>query len=349
MDDILIKSTIKIKGRVKWKKYTNGKLVQIMENDNIITNTGLKVMRDLLKGKGFPPSHIGLGSGTDVEGANNSSLQTPIPSKAVEIKQGETEFFDDGRIFRTRKRIVDANTIEWERTLPASLSNINFEVTDPLTITEAGLFNRYAGADMFSRDLFDIALTKRITDQVNIVWEYSITRENAFSPSNTIVDTGLEMLIDVLHQKDKAFKNSEHLNYGITHVAVGGNNESVNSGQTKLNSEFPTVFSSGGQIAHGRRPVTRYDTDDSDPAAPKLKIQREIQFGQFLGAVGNDIKEVGLFNQHLATPSGGALAGESQIVTKMFSRVALDNSEGRDVIPNNTKKTITFEITIKRG
>lgn len=345
MDDIVIKSTIKIKGRFKWEKYTNGKLVQVMENDNIITNTGLKVMRDLLKGKGFPPSHIGVGTDNTVEGANNSSLGGSI--SAANIKQDESDkqvFRDDGRDVFTKKRLIGSNTIVWKRTLPEGLLNVNFEFTKPDGLNEAGLFNRYADADMFSRDVFDIELIKTFKDTADLTWEYSFTRENDFSPSDTIVDTGLEMLIDVLNQEDGDFKNSEHLNYGITHVAVGENNESVNSGQTELVSEFPTVFSSGGQVAHGRRSVTRYDTDDSDLAAPKLKIQREIQFGQFLSA-GQDIKEVGLFNQHLATDLGG----NTQTITKMFSRVALDGSEGRDVITSNTKKTITFEITIKRG
>jgi len=328
---MIFKTGISIQGTLIIEHRRDGVLYRVDKQDNLVVNTGLQLLVDLLKGKGVSPSHIELGDDNTAAAAGQTDLQGPIAGSEVEENEGQTTFRDDARGI-VEKAIVDFQTVRFTKNYPQGASNLNTE-NGTGEIRECGLFNRYTGGVMFSRVVLDNPFNKGFGTDHTCIWEIKINRALAFGGGNTITDKGLEIIRDVLFQREEGVKNDIHLPLYINKIAVGDDGGSPISSETSLINEI------GGE--NGRRPVTRYDKTESgdidfDAAAPKLILQREIQDTMF----GTDtLREAGLFNHHMAT----LVSGEKVLKQKMFSRVTFTD------IPPNTQKTLTWELIITRG
>lgn len=61
-----------------------GRLLWVSRGRNKVTNIGLNVLRDMLAGTGFRPTHIAIGSGTNAPGAGDSALQTEFYRQKID-------------------------------------------------------------------------------------------------------------------------------------------------------------------------------------------------------------------------------------------------------------------------
>lgn len=344
--EIKIKMGVKISGKIKITTRKNGIIVKVREQDNLIVNSGLALIRDLLKGKGRHPSHIEVGTSNTAATATQTALVGNISSADVPDTNGDTEFFNDGRAPFDRKAAEGFNKALFDRNLPSQQSNLIGE-----NIREMGIFNRYVGGTMLARvvllepfEPFDIGFDHTID------WQITIERLGDYGGLNNLQDEGIEIIRDVLLQtnEDPNVKCGIDLPYHLSHISAGTGDSAAISTDTVLTNELTTTFDTLRiQTAHGRRPVTLFDRSESgdpdfDIARPNLVVQRFIPSTQF---PSDEIKECGLWNQHDETPEGG----QRRTVDKLFSKIHLDGSPGRSTIPAGTQGVLTWEIFFTRG
>ena len=136
--------SIKIKGKIQI--FRNGVLEY--EKNNMVVNTGLNLLADLVKGASSPLSHIEVGSGTTPVTEFDTTLETPILRKAVT----DMDAVDNVLTVETQYEDYEANT----------------------TWGECGCFNAAVAGTMFNR--INITFTKTAGDVVIVRFTFTFTR-----------------------------------------------------------------------------------------------------------------------------------------------------------------------------
>lgn len=148
---------LKFKGRITFQLFdANGQRKMFRQIDNLVVNTGLAKIAQLLAGTSSSPiEYIGIGTGTTSPAVGNTALETPVGSR----KQG------------TRSVVT---TDIANDTLRVEVMFNSGEGTG--AITEAGLFDAVSAGAMFSRQVFGV-ITKASADSLQVTWEIQSKRE----------------------------------------------------------------------------------------------------------------------------------------------------------------------------
>lgn len=127
-----------------------------IENRNLVVDSGINLVRDLLGGTGHRPSHIGLGTGTTAENFGDTSIET-----------------EQYRSVITRRDQL-SKAIEFQLFLGLNEGN-GFSYTEA-GLLETGLQNGSVGdpATLVARDVFT-GVIKNNTVELTLTWTINIT------------------------------------------------------------------------------------------------------------------------------------------------------------------------------
>lgn len=130
----------------------DGRLLWIARGRNKVTNVGLNILRDMLGGTGFRPTHIAVGSGTTAPAASDTSLQTEIFRQKID------------------RRIPESSKMTFQILLGTADQNGN-------TFREVGLFegtSTQGGNKLLARSLLNPVIAKTNLIQVTIAHEIAL-------------------------------------------------------------------------------------------------------------------------------------------------------------------------------
>jgi len=299
-----------IKGIVTIHMFLKGKYWRSVEKANVLTNLGLKEIRDMLLGRGWHPTHIAIGNGSVTGGSTPSVTDTALVAEL------------DRAIITDRKVVANpineaAKEIRITRNVAPDNTVLNLDANQPLT--EAGLFNRYKAGTMISRIALPEEITKTPDIEFNVEWKFVITREVVSGAENIIVDNGLEIIRDLLFGEREEINRHLVIPY-ITHYGIGSGTGAPNKDESSLVGS-----------AQSLNLITFRGKSDADVTAPTAVFQGVVQSNALAG--GTTINEAGLFNKKQK---------DNVIQDKMFSRVLLPN-------PFTGNKTLTWTITLTRA
>jgi hypothetical protein len=138
----------------------SGKLIRQTKVHNLVTNSGLNLVRDLMANTGRAPNTIAIGTGTSPTTATMTTLQTEVY-----------------RYYFSR-RVTSTASIRYQLYLDASTPS-----TQPYTIGEAGIFSGgsyygssapSSGGTLFARATFSPFL-KDSSITVTFTWDCPVT------------------------------------------------------------------------------------------------------------------------------------------------------------------------------
>ena len=139
----MVNENLKIRGRMEIFNSRTGKL--LYEKNNLIVNTGLHYLIDMLKVNRDPIGWIEVGTGTNVVSAGDTALQIPLMRKEV------TDIDTIGNVFTAETQFEDLEAVAvWK---------------------ECGMFNASSGGIMFNR--ININFDKTTEDAVRV--KFTIT------------------------------------------------------------------------------------------------------------------------------------------------------------------------------
>lgn len=152
------KEEISIKGILTMEVYENGKLVNVIKDENKIVNNAFKIISSVMNGDSSRKiNKIILGDG----GVVNSVLQT--------VGDDDHDLYN-----RVKSNTVTFNSDITSKTISYT-SLVTFDVGESYLISEAGLFNQYD--TMFNRKTFtEFAVNENF--YLNIKWDIVISFNN---------------------------------------------------------------------------------------------------------------------------------------------------------------------------
>ena len=116
---------------------------------NKVVDTGLDLVRDLMLGNNFAPTHIAVGTNNTAPVAGDTTLNTEVFRNVI------------------TRRIVASKQAKFQLFITSSEANGN-------TLVEAGIFNQATVGDMLSRVTFtDIIKTSALT--VTLTWTITLS------------------------------------------------------------------------------------------------------------------------------------------------------------------------------
>lgn len=311
-----MKHSYKISGKVTVDAYYKGKLVDIKTKNNIVTNNGLKVIRDLLLLKARGPSYIAVGTGTNSPSATDTTLQTEVFRDKIEIAKAQA---------------VETNPLK--RTVKYTLRLPENSPSNGNTIAEMGLFNRWKAGDLIARLLLPETIDKTIDIAYDCKWEITIERDTPVLPS-LIVDGGLEIIRDAMRNNDvPSLRHFDKKKY-LSHIAVGEDDIATVSSMTELVDRITET-----EDSDSRRKVTIHRRDDSTAGIAKMVIYRYFPENQISG---KSIKEAGLFSVYEYNDISQDVPNRAEN-EKLYSRAPVSPA----IL--NSEKTMVWEVEIKRG
>ncbi|MFA5313159.1 MAG: hypothetical protein WC375_07595 [Methanomassiliicoccales archaeon] len=125
---------------------TTGKIVQEESIHNIVTNAGMNLLRDFLKGDAVTGiTHIGVGTGTNSPSSTDTTLGTEVFRAAITAATAAAQKL----------------TITY--TLPSASANGN-------SLTEAGLFTASSSGTMYARATHSL-IAKTSDKVISYTWE----------------------------------------------------------------------------------------------------------------------------------------------------------------------------------
>lgn len=325
MKKITNKLKMGIEGVVNIYKRTPDGDVLLDGGHNLVVNNGLKNILSLLIGGSWLPTHIEVGTGLTAATLQDLALETPVPSADIDVN-GNSKFEDQGRGPIDDVSILvlnepDTVEISIQRVvIGAVYNNLN-----GVTISEAGLFNRYAGQEMFCRRILDSAIGIDKESDFVVEWLIKIKRFELVQDDGTILNQGLEILGELFQIENPLLLNYAHYPKGLNVGGVGTGNVSAIKDMTELTNE---IF---------RSPIANRllnETGTSVPPEPSdldYTVNMEIQ--QVIPALtlNEDISEACLFNTRREYDEGGDVYG-GRSVSKMFCRAIFDPVDNDDDI-----------------
>jgi hypothetical protein len=145
----MLKSSIKLTGKVNIKKYENGELIDNINIDNIIVTTGQNyIAQRILNNSTTAMSHMAIGSSQVPQTINDTALFQEITRNT----------FISGTVTNSEVEYVAAFTP------PASV---------PRSITEAAILNASSAGTMLCRTTFP-PVTQSISQTIAITWIISV-------------------------------------------------------------------------------------------------------------------------------------------------------------------------------
>jgi hypothetical protein len=140
----------------------SGRLIDIQSTHNLITNTGLNIIRDVLAVPNsdtrstFLNIYIAWGAGTTAADAGDIALETPASDGKLGITEANTD---------TNYQIL------YKFYMPSTTGN-----TDP-TVAEVGLFfgNSTGSNTMFARAVLGESITKDTSKTITFNWTITIS------------------------------------------------------------------------------------------------------------------------------------------------------------------------------
>lgn len=130
-----------------------GKVIQIIRQPNIITNTGLTQIARTMSGSGTAVSHMATGSGSTTPKRTDTALSSEAYRDAV-----------------TNTDIIGTGKVRFKLFIGSGSAN-------GTVIRECGLFNAASGGDMYARTVFSsgevVTKTSDITIQINWTLTYT--------------------------------------------------------------------------------------------------------------------------------------------------------------------------------
>ncbi len=124
-----------------------GRILEIRKAKNLVVNSGLQLVRDLLGGTGFRPDKMQAGTGTSATTASMSSLQNSVVTKTID------------------RRIPETYGIEFQAVLDTTDAN-GYE------LSEVGTFQNNT---MIARALISPTITKSSSIQVTLSHIFTIS------------------------------------------------------------------------------------------------------------------------------------------------------------------------------
>lgn len=131
--------------RLDWNVYAvvrdpGGKVLRVVRAKNLVVNTGLVQIRDLLGGRGFRADSIQVGTGTSSTTAGMTALENMVATKTID------------------RRIATGYAMEFQSLLLTSEAN-------GYTLAEIGTFK---GSTMLARALISPTISKTALIQVTL-------------------------------------------------------------------------------------------------------------------------------------------------------------------------------------
>jgi hypothetical protein len=154
MKDINEDLQINVNVEITKTNVKTGKIREVVETHNKVTDVGLNMIRDRMLGTGTYnsyPTHLAVGTGTTAETASDTAL--------------ETEVFRDSL---TQYATVDTGEWQYKYYLSSDDGNGN-------TISEASLFDASSGGNMQARVTFT-GDDKTASEAWTFNWTFTLTR-----------------------------------------------------------------------------------------------------------------------------------------------------------------------------
>lgn len=144
---------IKVTGRIKWEKFTDGVLVESGERDNIVTTIGKNGLASLLNSASAGTTwatHMGFGTSTTAVAAGDTVLGTELVGNGY------------ARVVVTRSN-PSANVIQYQATLTG--------ITVGTTVQEVGLFDALTTGNLRAHQLTGAVALSTSSDSLQITWQ----------------------------------------------------------------------------------------------------------------------------------------------------------------------------------
>lgn len=312
---------------------------------NLVVNNGLKNILSLLIGGSWQPTHIGVGTGLTAATLQDLDLEIPVPPALIDVN-GNVRYEDQGRNppsgavsggsgdtagVASSRTIDDVSVLVLNEpdTVEISIQRVVigavYNNLNGVTISEAGLFNRYAGQEMFCRRILDNAIGIDKESDFVVEWIIKIKRFELVQDDGTILNQGLEILGELFQIENPLLLNYAHYPKGLNVGGVGTGNVSAIKDMTELTNE---IF---------RSPIANRILNETgtsvppDPSDLDYTVNMEIQ--QVIPALtlGEDISEACLYNTRREYDEGGDVDG-GRSVSKIFCRAIFDPVDNTDDI-----------------
>lgn len=148
---------VKVTGRIKFEKYSDGLLTQVGEVDNIVTTVGKNQLASLLNSASAGTTwvtHIGFGSGATAVAAGDTALTTELVGNGY------------ARVAVTRSN-PSANVIQYVATLTG--------ITTSTTVQEVGLFDAVTTGHLIAHQLTGAVTLSSSSDSLQITWQITFS------------------------------------------------------------------------------------------------------------------------------------------------------------------------------
>lgn len=149
----MINESIKVTGRIKVELIRDGKVVQTIERDNIVTTAGKNAIAALLNSASAGTSlvtHMGFGTSSTAVAVGDTALGTEMSGSGY-----------------ARAAVTRSNPVGNQIQYVATLTNIS-AVT---TIQEAGLFSAATGGTLVAHVLTGAVQLQTTADSLQLTWQ----------------------------------------------------------------------------------------------------------------------------------------------------------------------------------
>lgn len=221
---IKAKMNLSIRGQVEtFQRRKGGEWKKVDKGNNIVTNNGLKTILEMLINGANRPNYIEVGLGTTPVDITDTVMETPIVGIPMTINT-ETRFVDNGRgVISDAYHVVFAQENRTEVTIQRENLASVWDNLNKNTLSEIGLFNRYALTNLIAHRLFDTPVDVDFESEENFIWTLFICRGDALSDDGFIVDGGLEILGDLFDANNYLYLRYPHMPRGLNYGVVGRN------------------------------------------------------------------------------------------------------------------------------
>jgi hypothetical protein len=140
-----------VEGHVTIEQIRDGRVIDRREGPNLVVTTGLQWLSGALSGDVAAPEtmkYIGVGTGTGAAAAGDTTLGTPVESRAT----------------GTQSRVTTTVTNDTYQVVGT------ISITDTRAITEAGLFSASTDGTLGARQVFS-AVNAVSGDSVQVTWK----------------------------------------------------------------------------------------------------------------------------------------------------------------------------------
>lgn len=146
----IISEGIKLSGHltITVRDAKTDEILRVVENDNLIVDAGLNLVRDMILGTGLTPSHIAIGLSATAPAAGDTTLGSEVFRGLI------------------TRRTANDKLANMQLFLDTTSGNGN-------TLKEAGIFTRSSGGTMLSRVTYpEIVKTSSLT--VTFTWDITL-------------------------------------------------------------------------------------------------------------------------------------------------------------------------------